>query len=81
MPFSEWRTRVRLNHALGLLEQGQTVQAAPAGCGCGLRARECRAALRGPFFERGHGHDPSLDGRLPHPRPVLGKAHLSLGGG
>ncbi|MFE7094453.1 helix-turn-helix transcriptional regulator [Streptomyces erythrochromogenes] len=26
MPFSEWRTRLRLNHALDLLDQGQTVQ-------------------------------------------------------
>ncbi|MEV6682796.1 AraC family transcriptional regulator [Streptomyces erythrochromogenes] len=26
MPFSEWRTRMRLNHALDLLDQGQTVQ-------------------------------------------------------
>ncbi|MEV7512162.1 MULTISPECIES: AraC family transcriptional regulator [unclassified Streptomyces] len=33
MPFSEWRTRVRLNHALGLLEQGQTVQAVSAQVG------------------------------------------------
>ncbi|THA80075.1 AraC family transcriptional regulator [Streptomyces sp. A0592] len=26
MPFSEWRTRLRLNHALDLLDQGQAVQ-------------------------------------------------------
>ncbi|WP_405419170.1 AraC family transcriptional regulator [Streptomyces erythrochromogenes] len=33
MPFSEWRTRMRLNHALDLLDQGQTVQTVSARVG------------------------------------------------
>ncbi|WP_405445300.1 helix-turn-helix domain-containing protein [Streptomyces erythrochromogenes] len=33
MSFSEWRTRLRLNHALDLLDQGQTVQTVSAQVG------------------------------------------------
>ncbi|MEU6293635.1 helix-turn-helix transcriptional regulator [Streptomyces erythrochromogenes] len=33
MSFSEWRTRLRLNHALDLLDQGQTVQTVSAHVG------------------------------------------------
>lgn len=33
MPFSEWRTRLRLNHALGLLAQGHLVGAVAARVG------------------------------------------------